>query len=86
MSVSHAPSYGSKRHRAPSEGATCSWMADDEAAGCTCAFLTMWQSSRRLVCRGCPEPNLRVNDISRIHWSQHTLQHNQSDLIDELLA
>ncbi|GFV29158.1 hypothetical protein TNCV_4601901 [Trichonephila clavipes] len=25
------------------------------------------------VCRGCPEPGLRVNDISRIHWSQHLL-------------
>ncbi|GFU59669.1 uncharacterized protein TNCV_3186371 [Trichonephila clavipes] len=37
------------------------------------AFLTMWQSSRRLVCRGRPEPGLRVNDISRIRWSQHLL-------------
>ncbi|GFX18591.1 hypothetical protein TNCV_3310521 [Trichonephila clavipes] len=28
---------------------------------------------RRLVCRGHPEPGLRVNVISRIHWSQHLL-------------
>ncbi|GFS57067.1 transposable element Tcb1 transposase [Trichonephila clavipes] len=55
---------------APSEGATCAWMAVDEAVGCTRAFLTMWRSSRRLVCRGRPEPGLRVNDIPRIHWSQ----------------
>ncbi|GFV31695.1 uncharacterized protein TNCV_4742441 [Trichonephila clavipes] len=55
---------------APSEGATCAWMAADQAVGCTRAFLTMWWSSRRLVCRGRPEPG-RVNDISRIHWSQH---------------
>ncbi|GFU58109.1 uncharacterized protein TNCV_3834921 [Trichonephila clavipes] len=44
----------------PNEGATC-------AFGCTRAFLTMWRSSRRLVCRGSPEPDLRVNNISRIH-------------------
>ncbi|GFY07337.1 hypothetical protein TNCV_5085231 [Trichonephila clavipes] len=28
---------------APSEGATCAWMAADEAVGCTRAFLTMWR-------------------------------------------
>ncbi|PRD24341.1 UNVERIFIED_CONTAM: hypothetical protein NCL1_44075 [Trichonephila clavipes] len=27
----------------------------------------------RLVCRGRPEPVLRVSDIFRIHWSQHLL-------------
>ncbi|GFV57642.1 uncharacterized protein TNCV_3132301 [Trichonephila clavipes] len=54
---------------APSEGATCVWMAAYEAV----AFLTMWWSSRRLVCRGRPNPSLRVDDISRIHWSQHLL-------------
>ncbi|GFY32998.1 uncharacterized protein TNCV_2877471 [Trichonephila clavipes] len=59
--------------RAPSEGATCAWMAADDAVGCTRAFLTMWWSSQRLVCRGRPEPDLRVNDISRIHWFQHLL-------------
>ncbi|GFY01052.1 uncharacterized protein TNCV_5075201 [Trichonephila clavipes] len=58
---------------APSEGATCSWTAADEAISCTRAFLTMWWSSRRLVCRRRPEPDLHVNDISRIHWSQHLL-------------
>ncbi|GFU26022.1 uncharacterized protein TNCV_5105071 [Trichonephila clavipes] len=58
---------------APNEGATCAWIAADEAVGCTRAFFTMWRSSRRLVCRGLPEPGLRVNDISRIHWSLHSL-------------
>ncbi|GFV09805.1 uncharacterized protein TNCV_2598591 [Trichonephila clavipes] len=58
----------------PNEGATCSWMAADEAVGCTRAFLTMWWSSQRLVCRGHPETRLRVNDIFRIHWSQHLLK------------
>ncbi|GFU00195.1 uncharacterized protein TNCV_801741 [Trichonephila clavipes] len=57
----------------PSEGATCAWMATDEADDCTRAFHTMWRSSRRLVCRERPEPGLRVNDISRIHWSQQLL-------------
>ncbi|GFX38768.1 uncharacterized protein TNCV_4748381 [Trichonephila clavipes] len=58
---------------ASSEDATCAWMAADEAVGCTRAFITMWRSSRRIVCRGRPEPGLCVNDISRIHWSQHLL-------------
>ncbi|GFW09500.1 uncharacterized protein TNCV_3996071 [Trichonephila clavipes] len=58
---------------APNEGATRAYMAANEAVGCTRAFLTMWWSFRRLVCRGHPEPGLRVNDISRIHWSQHLL-------------
>ncbi|GFV60616.1 uncharacterized protein TNCV_2739651 [Trichonephila clavipes] len=58
---------------APNEDATCAWMAADEAVGRTLAFLTMWRSSRRLVCRGRPAPGLSVNDISRIHWSQHLL-------------
>ncbi|GFU01135.1 hypothetical protein TNCV_2835021 [Trichonephila clavipes] len=55
------------------EGVTCAWMAADEAVGCTRAFITMWRSSRRLVCRGGPEPDVRVNDISGIHWFQHLL-------------
>ncbi|GFU72031.1 uncharacterized protein TNCV_1459251 [Trichonephila clavipes] len=54
-------------------GAPCAWITTDEAGGCTRAFLTMWLSSRRLVCRGRSQPGLRVNDISRIHWSQHLL-------------
>ncbi|GFW37155.1 uncharacterized protein TNCV_5020531 [Trichonephila clavipes] len=54
-----------------SEGATCAWIAADEAVGFTRAFRTMWRSSRRLVCLGHPEPGLRVNNICRIHWSQH---------------
>ncbi|GFU44095.1 uncharacterized protein TNCV_4952641 [Trichonephila clavipes] len=48
-------------------------MAADEAVHCTRAFLTMWQSSRSLVCRVHPESRLCVNDISRIHCSQHLL-------------
>ncbi|GFU13548.1 uncharacterized protein TNCV_938341 [Trichonephila clavipes] len=62
-----------------SAGATSAWMAADEAVDCTRAFLTMWWSSRRLVCRGHPETGIRVNDISRIHWSQHLLT-TQSEL------
>ncbi|GFU97276.1 uncharacterized protein TNCV_660001 [Trichonephila clavipes] len=57
----------------PFVGATCAWMAADEAVGYMRAFLTMWLSSERVVCRGCPELGLRVNDITRIHWSQHLL-------------
>ncbi|GFV45311.1 uncharacterized protein TNCV_2037641 [Trichonephila clavipes] len=57
----------------PNEGATCAWMVVDEAVGFTRAFLMIWWSSRRLVCRGCPEPGLGVNDILRIHWFQHLL-------------
>ncbi|GFU18880.1 uncharacterized protein TNCV_1086091 [Trichonephila clavipes] len=57
----------------PSEGATCAWMAANEAVGCARTFLTMWRSSLRLVCQGRSDPGLRVNDISRIHWSQHLL-------------
>ncbi|GFV37606.1 uncharacterized protein TNCV_4982281 [Trichonephila clavipes] len=53
--------------RTPSEGATCAWMAADEAVGSKSAFLTMWLSSQRLVRQGRPKPDLRVNDISRSH-------------------
>ncbi|GFW64801.1 uncharacterized protein TNCV_4451031 [Trichonephila clavipes] len=67
---------------APNEGVTCAWMEADEAVGCTHAFLTMWRSSRRLVCRGRPEPGFPVNDMSRIHWSQHLLI-TQSDEMKE---
>ncbi|GFV28245.1 uncharacterized protein TNCV_679331 [Trichonephila clavipes] len=52
---------------APSEGAICAWIEADEVVGYTRAFLTMWLSFRRLVCRGRPEPGLHVKDISRIH-------------------
>ncbi|GFV25178.1 uncharacterized protein TNCV_978051 [Trichonephila clavipes] len=58
---------------APIEGATCSWMAADEAVGCMLTFLTKWWSSQRLVYQRRPESGLRVNDISRIHWSHHHL-------------
>ncbi|GFT26221.1 uncharacterized protein TNCV_1544301 [Trichonephila clavipes] len=75
-----------KDTRAPREGATCAWMAADEAVDCTRTFLMMWRSSRRQVCRGRPEPDLRENDISRIHWSPNLLTTNKSCRIDELLA
>ncbi|GFT76027.1 uncharacterized protein TNCV_1255351 [Trichonephila clavipes] len=55
----------------PNEGSTCAWMAANEAVGCTRAFLTMCRSSHRLVCRERSETGHRVNDIFRIHWSQH---------------
>ncbi|GFY02771.1 uncharacterized protein TNCV_3506511 [Trichonephila clavipes] len=49
------------------------WHRDPKCPPALCEFLMMWRSSRRLVCRGHPDPDLRVNDISRIHWSQHLL-------------
>ncbi|GFX72412.1 uncharacterized protein TNCV_1253661 [Trichonephila clavipes] len=58
---------------APNEGATCAWMAADEAVDCTRAFLMMWRSTRQLDCRGHSEPGLHVNDIPRIHLFQHLL-------------
>ncbi|GFS99246.1 uncharacterized protein TNCV_1600811 [Trichonephila clavipes] len=63
---------------APNEGALRAWKAADEAIDCKRVFLTMWRSSRQLVCRGRPETGLRVNGIYRIHWSQHILT-TQSD-------
>ncbi|GFX60782.1 uncharacterized protein TNCV_4977581 [Trichonephila clavipes] len=72
-------------HRAFSEGATCAWMVADEAVGCTRVFLIMWWSSRRLVCRGCPKPSLRLTSLGST--DPNTSSHNnQSGLIDELLA
>ncbi|GFX74417.1 uncharacterized protein TNCV_3453651 [Trichonephila clavipes] len=59
--------------RVPNEGATCAWMAADEAVNCMRAFLTMLLSSRRLDFRGRPEPGLQVNDIYRIHCCQHLI-------------
>ncbi|GFV68632.1 uncharacterized protein TNCV_2274951 [Trichonephila clavipes] len=77
----HDPKYPSVRRLrmvredtgAPDEDATSAWMVTDEAVGCTHVFLRMWRSSRRQICRGRPEPGLRVKDISRIHWSQYLL-------------
>ncbi|GFY23170.1 transposable element Tcb2 transposase [Trichonephila clavipes] len=48
----------------PNEGTTNAWMAADEAVGCTRAFLTMWWASRRLVCRGHPEPGLHKAQVN----------------------
>ncbi|GFU44746.1 uncharacterized protein TNCV_2220611 [Trichonephila clavipes] len=58
---------------APNESAICTSMVAEEAVDCTLAFLTMGRFSQRLFCRGRPKPGLRVNDISRIYWSQHLL-------------
>ncbi|GFU70405.1 uncharacterized protein TNCV_4216821 [Trichonephila clavipes] len=60
------------RQEQHTEGATIAWMTADEAVVCTRVFLMMWWSSRQLVCQGHPDPG-RVNDISRIHWSQYFL-------------
>ncbi|GFV81827.1 uncharacterized protein TNCV_1057161 [Trichonephila clavipes] len=51
----------------PSKGATCAWMAVDEAVVCTRAFLTMCWSSRRLVCQGRPETGLHTSLGSNGH-------------------
>ncbi|GFW14370.1 hypothetical protein TNCV_3327831 [Trichonephila clavipes] len=45
------------------------WWPMKQLASCTYEFLAMWRYFRRLVCRGRPGSGLRVNDISRIHWS-----------------
>ncbi|GFX27013.1 uncharacterized protein TNCV_803131 [Trichonephila clavipes] len=58
---------------ATNEGSICASITANEAVCRTRAFLTMWWSSRRLVCRGLPESDLHVNDMSRIHWSQNLL-------------
>ncbi|GFW30707.1 uncharacterized protein TNCV_4088271 [Trichonephila clavipes] len=58
---------------APNEDATCARMAADETVGCMREFLSVWRYSQRPVCRVRPESGLRVNDISRIHESQHLL-------------
>ncbi|GFV81823.1 uncharacterized protein TNCV_1057121 [Trichonephila clavipes] len=68
----------------PSGGATCAWIAADEAVVCTRAFLTMCWSSRRLVCQGRPETGLWTS-LGSIDPNTSS-QHNQSCLIDELLA
>ncbi|GFU61017.1 uncharacterized protein TNCV_4436471 [Trichonephila clavipes] len=47
-----------------SEGDTCAWMAADEAVGCTRVFLTMWKSSRLLVCRRRLDSGIHINGIS----------------------
>ncbi|GFX61527.1 hypothetical protein TNCV_2745021 [Trichonephila clavipes] len=75
------------RQEQHTKGTTCAWLAVDEAVGCTRAFLTMLRSSRRLVCQGHPEPGLRVNGISRIHWFQLLLTtQSEKSIIDGLLA
>ncbi|GFW40996.1 hypothetical protein TNCV_414051 [Trichonephila clavipes] len=58
----------------PNEDATCAWMAVEAAVGCMRAFLAMGRSyPRQLVIEGRSEPDLHLNAISWIHWSQHLL-------------
>ncbi|GFT75084.1 uncharacterized protein TNCV_2244631 [Trichonephila clavipes] len=58
---------------APNDSGTCAWMAADEAVGCTRALLTMAVFSTTGLLRASSDPDLRVNDISRIHRSQNLL-------------
>ncbi|GFV81947.1 uncharacterized protein TNCV_3151451 [Trichonephila clavipes] len=55
----------------------CVWMSSDEAIGYTRAFLTIWglldNWSVEKVLSLVFVTKLRVNDNSRIHWSQHLL-------------
>ncbi|GFW68043.1 uncharacterized protein TNCV_1618041 [Trichonephila clavipes] len=64
---------------APNEGATCAWMAADEAVGCTRSFLTMWWSSQRLGCRGRPEPVGLYNANQACAWELNTGASHQTD-------
>ncbi|GFY23269.1 uncharacterized protein TNCV_3939651 [Trichonephila clavipes] len=56
-----------------SEGATCVWTVSNEAVGSSRACHKIRWPSRRLVCRGCPEPGRRVNEVSSVHWFQNLL-------------
>ncbi|GFX22227.1 uncharacterized protein TNCV_2950731 [Trichonephila clavipes] len=90
----HDPKCSSARHLrmvredtgAPNEGATCTWMATDEAVGCTCAFLTMCRFSQRLVCRGVLSLVFEQMTSLGSNGPNTSSQHNESGLIDELLA
>ncbi|GFV42302.1 transposable element Tc3 transposase [Trichonephila clavipes] len=63
---------------APNKGANCARMAADEVVGYMRAFLMLWRPSRRLlICGRSPEPGLHVNDISRIHCSQHLTRQSE---------
>ncbi|GFW81611.1 hypothetical protein TNCV_2882881 [Trichonephila clavipes] len=50
-----------------------SCVAPLQAEALMCRRQRQHTSSRRLVCRGRPQPGLHVNDTSWIHWSQHIL-------------
>ncbi|PRD26240.1 UNVERIFIED_CONTAM: Utp3 [Trichonephila clavipes] len=63
----------------PSDGATCAWMAVDEAVGCTDAFLRILRSSRRLVCRRHPELGLPRRDV----WGKKKYAYYNADFVDE---
>ncbi|GFT54312.1 transposable element Tcb2 transposase [Trichonephila clavipes] len=49
---------------APSEGATCTWMAAYEAVGCIHVVLAMRWSYRRLICQGRTEPGTAIRGFS----------------------
>ncbi|GFW38457.1 hypothetical protein TNCV_1333101 [Trichonephila clavipes] len=80
MSFSQTPSCGSRRHkRVPSEGATRAWRGRPmKQLAVRGHFLAhdVEVFSTTLVCRGYPEPGLRVNDVSRILWSPKKPPHN----------
>ncbi|GFW77713.1 hypothetical protein TNCV_134041 [Trichonephila clavipes] len=55
----------------PDKGASSAWMVADEAVGFTRAFLTMWRSPRRVVCRGRPEPGFHKSiDKSNLQYGE----------------
>ncbi|GFW82691.1 uncharacterized protein TNCV_3492631 [Trichonephila clavipes] len=73
ISFGQAVCGGSRRHGAPSKGATCIWTAVNEAVGYTLYSLAIFVSYDVAVCRGRPEPGRLVNDVSSVHWFQHLL-------------
>ncbi|GFW76254.1 uncharacterized protein TNCV_3800891 [Trichonephila clavipes] len=70
----------------PNEGSPCVRMMAYKAVGCTRAFITMRWSSRRLVCGG--RPYLVFVQMTSLGSTglNTSSQHNQSGIIDELLA
>ncbi|GFX54941.1 hypothetical protein TNCV_3318581 [Trichonephila clavipes] len=71
---------------ASSEDSTSAVIGADEAVGCTRAFLSMWQTFRRLFCRGLKNL-VYVQRTSLGSTGRNTSsQHNQSGLMDELLS
>ncbi|GFX34472.1 hypothetical protein TNCV_3657101 [Trichonephila clavipes] len=87
MTFHQAPSFCSRRHRGASEGAKCAWMATDAAIGSTRAFLVR--------CGGLLDDWSVDGVLSLVFMLMTSLvstgantfsQHNQTGLIDELLA
>ncbi|GFT35907.1 hypothetical protein TNCV_2154601 [Trichonephila clavipes] len=71
---------------APNEGVTYVWMVADEAVGCTRAFLTMWWSLDDWSVEGVLSlVFVKITSLGST-GSNTSSQHNQSGLIDGLLA